>query len=257
MINRDNLRIIDLSVPFKELPNQPMAVQIEYVDHRAGAQASKEMFGIEPSELNEGKFASFERVTAITHCGTHLDATYHFWDTSEGKPAKRIDQIPLEWCYADGVLLDFTHKGKGEALTSGDLKEALKKIDYTLKPYDIVLIRTDTTKHYEEQGYDLMHCGVTAEATHWLIDQGIKITGIDAWGWDRPFDLMVEDFKKGDKDQLWEAHFVGREREYMHVENMANLDQIPVPFGFKVALFPIKVHQASGGWVRAVAILES
>jgi len=256
MIDRGKLKVIDLSVPLKKLPNQPMSVEIEYIDHRGGAEAAREMFDIDPSELRDEKFASWEQVTATTHSGTHLDSPYHFWDTSEGKPSKRIDQIPLEWCYADGVVLDFTHKAKGDAVTSQDIQNVLQKIGYTLKPYDIVLIRTDTTRHYEEQGYDMMHCGVTAEATRWLIDQGVKITGIDAWGWDRPFDLMVEDFKSGKKDQLWEGHWVGRDKEYLHIENMANLDKISQPFGFKVAVFPIKIHQASGAWVRAVAILE-
>lgn len=256
MINRDGLRIIDLSVPLKQLPNQPLSVNIEYVDHREGARSARGMFDIDPSELREEKFAAWERVTATTHSGTHLDAPYHFWDTSQGQSSKRIDEIPLEWCYADGVVLDFTQKRKGEALSARDLEENLQKIGYSLKPYDIVLIRTDTTRRYEEPGYDMMHCGVSAKATRWLIDQGIKITGIDAWGWDRPFDLMVADFKRGNKGQLWEAHWVGREREYLHIENMANLDKIPVPFGFKVAVFPIKVYQASGAWVRAVAILE-
>jgi kynurenine formamidase len=29
-----------------------------------------------------------------------------------------------------------------------------------------------------------------------------------------------------------------------------------MPYGFKVAVFPIKIENAGGGWVRAVAILE-
>ncbi|MBI4496106.1 MAG: cyclase family protein, partial [Deltaproteobacteria bacterium] len=57
-------------------------------------------------------------------------------------------------------------------------------------------------------------------------------------------------------DQLWAAHWVGREKEYLHIENLTNLDQIPRPYGFTVAAFPIKIERASAGWVRAVAIIE-
>jgi kynurenine formamidase len=32
--------------------------------------------------------------------------------------------------------------------------------------------------------------------------------------------------------------------------------EIPIPYGFKIAVFPIKIKGAGGGWVRAVAILE-
>ena len=80
--------------------------------------------------------------------------------------------------------------------------------------------------------------------------------GTDAWGWDRPFDTMVADFKAGKREQFWESHYFGKEKEYCHIERLANLDKIPKPFGFKVAAFPIKIEGASAGWVRAVAILE-
>jgi kynurenine formamidase len=55
---------------------------------------------------------------------------------------------------------------------------------------------------------------------------------------------------------LWAAHFVGKEKEYCQIEKLANLEKIPQPFGFKVAVFPIKVEGASAGWARPVAIIE-
>lgn len=125
-----------------------------------------------------------------------------------------------------------------------------------MKPLDIVLIRTDTDKHYSEPGYDNMHPGMTADSTRWLIQQGIKIMGIDAYGWDRPHDVMVKELKEGVKGKFWEAHFVGKETEYCHLERLANLDKLPKPYGFKVAVFPINIEGASAGWVRAVAIFE-
>jgi len=68
--------------------------------------------------------------------------------------------------------------------------------------------------------------------------------------------MFSEYIEKRASPLLWPAHFLGREREYCHIEKMANLDKIPKPFGFKVACFPIKVEKASAGWVRAVAIIE-
>jgi kynurenine formamidase len=134
-----------------------------------------------------------------------------------------------------------------------DLKEALDKISYKLKPFDIVLIRTDATKHWLEEGYEDQGAGMTAESTLWLIDQGIKIMGKDSWTWDMPFDVMREQRKP---EEFLGAHFIGHEREYCHLENLASLNQIPNPFGFKVAVFPIKIEGASAGWTRAVAILD-
>jgi kynurenine formamidase len=40
-----------------------------------------------------------------------------------------------------------------------------------------------------------------------------------------------------------------------HVEKLYNLKKLPRPFGFKVALFPVKLENCTAGWVRAVAIL--
>ena len=43
--------------------------------------------------------------------------------------------------------------------------------------------------------------------------------------------------------------------EYCHIEKLANLDLIPVPFGFWVSCFPVKIERGSAGWVRAVALV--
>jgi kynurenine formamidase len=249
-------RIIDLSVALKNGPQDITAPKITYRTHAEEAKAAVGYFGLKESDFPDGKFAAIEIITLASHAGTHLDAPLHFGPMTAGKPAKTIDEIPLEWCYGDGVVLDLTHKKKGESISVSDIKAALSKINYRIKPYDIVLIRTDTDKHIDEPDYENMHAGVSREATSWLIDQGVKIMGIDAWGWDRPFDVMVAECKAGKKDQLWESHYLGKEKEYCHIEKLANLDKIPKPYGFKVAVFPVKIEKGSGGWVRAVAIIE-
>jgi kynurenine formamidase len=68
---------------------------------------------------------------------------------------------------------------------------------------------------------------------------------------------MREDLKAGRPEAFLPAHRVGREREYCHIEKLANLHTLPRPFGFKVSVFPISIARASGAWCRAVAILEA
>jgi len=177
--------------------------------------------------------------------GTHIDARKHLVAEAPGP-----EGIPLEYCYADGVLLDFRHKEKGSGITAAEIREALDKIGYRLKPLDIVLIWTGAGAYQNEQRYLTDHCGMTREATLWLIDQGIKVMGIDAITFDPPVWAMFE------RKQFWEAHLVMREREYYHIENMTNFDQIPRPYGFKVAAFPIKWVGTTAAPVRAVAIVE-
>lgn len=254
------LRIIDLSVPIEhQAISEPFPATIKYMSHdREGLETFKQLFGVSEKDLvySGGKGGAWEEVTAITHTGTHLDAPWHFGETSEGKPAKTIDQIPLEWCFSDGVVLDMRHKKPGEYITVDDLRAALDRIGYKIKPFDIVLIMTGCDKKINSPDY-FDQPGMGRESTLWLVEQGVKIIGIDAYGFDRKFADMAEDFKRtGDGRVIWPAHFAGITREYCHIEKLANLDQIPKPYGFKVACFPVKIARASAGWCRAVAIVE-
>src|SRR3990172_2827709 len=133
-------RIIDLSVPLRNDASKVLKAQIQYQDHVQAAKVFAPLFNIDLAKLPDGKFGAVEVITAPTHAGTHIDAPYHYWPTSEGKPAKTIDEIPLEWCYGDCVILDMTHKQRGDYITVDDVQEALREMDYTIKPGDIVFI---------------------------------------------------------------------------------------------------------------------
>ena len=72
-----------------------------------------------------------------------LDAPYHFHSTMDrGKKAITIDQVPLEWCFNPGVKFDFRHMEDGYVVTPNDIKAELKRINYEIKPFDIVLVNT-------------------------------------------------------------------------------------------------------------------
>lgn len=183
-------------------------------------------------------------VVLSDHAGTHIDALRHMRADAGGP-----ESIPLEYCYGDGVVLDFRHKPYGAIISADDVQAELRRIGYTLKPRDIVLIHTGAGAYQHEERYLRDHCGMSQEATCWLIEQGIKTMGIDAITFDPPVWAMFEQGK------FWEAHRVMLEQEYYHLENLTNLDQLP-PFGFKLSLFPVKWTMTTGAPVRAVAILE-
>jgi kynurenine formamidase len=179
------------------------------------------------------------------HVGTHVDSLRHL-----RKDAPGPEGIPLEYCYGDGVLLDFRDKPAGYGITVDDMKAALEKIHYTLKPLDIVLIWTGAGAYNDNERYLTEHCGMTGESTNWLLDQGVKMTGIDAITYDRPVKTMFE------LKQFWPAHRVMLDREYYHLENMTNFESLPRPTGFKLAVFPVKWVNSTAAPVRAVAIFE-
>ncbi len=85
--------------------------------------------GIAEKDLPEGLGWAHETVTLNTHSGTHIDAPYHFHPTSEGRPSKTIDEMPLELAYGDGVVLDMRHKKGGDVISFSDIDEALEKIE--------------------------------------------------------------------------------------------------------------------------------
>lgn len=256
---RSEARIIDLSVGLEnDAVHEPMKPVIEYWSHAtSGGPFISSNFGVDSSELpgDERIGPAGEQINAMVHTGTHVDAPWHYSPVSEGKPSRTIDQLPLEWFYSDGVRLDFRHKRGGEKISVTDLEEALNAIGYALKPLDIVLIWSGLDKQLGTTSY-FDQPGLTAEATIWLVDQGVKVIAVDMYSLDRSFNAQAREAKEtGDNSGIWEAHFAGIEREYCQVEKLANLDELPAPTGFKVAVFPIKIKGGSAGWTRAVAIV--
>jgi len=234
---------------------EPNPHEIEYIDHRAGAAGSAAA-GIDPDLWKGGMAWAVEIARLSTHAGTHVDAPWHYGPTSGGAPARTIDEVPLSWCMRPGVVLDMTDKSAGDGITDADCRAALDRIGYELRPFDIVLVRTDASLRFRERGYQYRHPGLRRSATAFLVERGVKVIGIDAWGLDRPFDVMADEARRGDVDQLWESHFYGQEREYLQLEKLEHLAYLPAPFGFTVVALPVLLERASAAWSRVVAVFE-
>ena len=131
-----------------------------------------------------------EIIKLSTHNGTHLDAPYHFASTMNGgERAITIDEVPLEWCFNDAVKLDFRDKPNGYVVTADDVAAELSRINYDLKPLDIVVVNTAAGKRYGQNDYVSYGCGMGHDATMYLLERGVRVTGIDGWSWDAPFDI--------------------------------------------------------------------
>jgi kynurenine formamidase len=252
------MRIVDLSLPLDNdrgwAPWWSRA-KVKRQDHGFGRRAIRVIFGLPARYLQTGLGWANDVIKLSTHGTTHVDAPWHYAPTSEGKPAKTIDEVPLEWCYGPGVVLDIRDKAWDEAASVDDLAAALAKIGHTISPGEIVLIQTGNDRFYGSREYFTRGPGVSAAATRWLLDQGVRMAGIDAWGWDAPLAVQARKAKEtGRRDLFWEAHFVGVEKEYCHMERLANLDLLP-PTGFTVCAFPLKVKGGSAGPARVVAIV--
>ncbi len=266
-------KIIDLSLPIDDSLVETHAATIERITHAAGVEhfnwvvmknqpGGEERFNkgervATKDEIPDGEMLSLEIVNSSVHMGSHVDAPFHYGSTCAGKPAKQIMDIPLEWCYGPGVVLDFSHLTFPEFIDKDKIVKALSAINYKLKPGDIVLLRTDGDKLLGTDDYVNKYVGCVPSAIEFLLDQGIKMMGIDTIGLDRPCFLMFKEFlTTKDKSKIWPCHFLGRRREYCHMERLGNLGAIPKPFGFIVSCLPVKVKNAGAGWSRVVALMD-
>src|SRR5690606_17519050 len=144
--------------------------------------------------------------------------------------------------------------GPAAHITVAEVERALGKSGHEVRPNEIALIRTDASEFFDHPDYVNRGSGMDPEAVLWLLDRGVRMIGIDAWGLDRPTRAMIEDHRKGIPNALWPAHFLGRQHEYLQIERLANLRLLPAD-GFTVSALPVKIEGATAGWTRAVAFL--
>jgi kynurenine formamidase len=254
-------QIIDLSIAIEnEIISDPVPFnpKVDYFDHAMTAGQMADFFpGLTRDDLPDGEGWAIERVELITHNGTHLDAPYHFASTMDrGERAITIDEVPLDWCLGPGVKLDFRHFDDGYVATAADVEAELERIGHPLQAREIVVVNTRAGAAYGEDDYVDAGCGMGREATLYLLERGVRVTGTDAWSWDAPFSHTAEKWSEArDPAIIWEGHRASREIGYCHLEKLHNLEALPAD-GFEIICLPVKIKGASAGWTRAVAVID-
>ncbi len=254
-------RIVDISIALdnESVLDPPfMRPKIKYLTGKENAWMLLEGFpGLKADDLPDGEGWAFEQVELATHNGTHMDAPYHYQSRDiHGNRMITIDEVPLDWFFRPGVKLDFRALPDGHIVSAKEVEAELARIGHQLKPFDIVLVNTRAGGLVGRDEYLSAGIGMGREATLYLTSRGVRVTGIDAWGWDAPFVHTKKLWEEThDPSIIWEGHKAGREIPYCHMEKLTNLEQLP-PNGFTVACFPAKIKGASGGWTRAVAMFD-
>jgi len=253
--------LIDLSIGIEPgAESEPWPPEMESFDHAAGAELladrlREQGFDVDPEDFPEGMGLAWEELTAIAHTGTHMDAPWHYGPTVGDEPARTIDEVPLEWGCGRAVVLDFTWKDAGAEITPDEVDAQLAEVGHDLSAGEIVLVETGADDLWGSPEYLTEFPGMSRAATRHLVDQGVRVIGTDAYGFDKPFAEMGARFEEGGTAELWPAHLAGREREYCQIEKLANLDTLPRRTGIPLVAFPVKIRGGSAGWVRPVAFV--
>jgi kynurenine formamidase len=251
------VRILDLTAPIEQTaPDAPplMRVDIDFYDHASGAAEVEALFGVPSELLRNGEGWARETITLGTHNSTHVDAPWHYNSVVGGERARTIDELPLEWFFGPGVRADFTAKEDGDAITAEQMEAAIRDAGHELAPGHIVAVHTGRDRFYGRDDYVALGPGVTAEATRWLFEQGVRVMGIDAWSWDRPLHLEAADaLEHHEPGIFWAAH--QSDLPYCQIERLYGLALLP-PTGFTMACFPLRIVGASAAPARVVAILD-
>jgi kynurenine formamidase len=250
-------RVVDLSFTIessaRDVP-EFMRIDVEYTDHASGAEELEKLTGVPRRLLRNEEGPAGERLSLGTHATTHVDAPWHYNSVVAGKPAQTIDELPVEWFFGPGVVIDAREKADGDPVTAAEMQALVASGGHELAPGHIVLVHTGRDAFIAERDYMWRGPGVAAEATRWLYEQGVRVMGIDAWGWDAPLDVQAKEaLERDEQGILWAAH--QSDLPYSQIERLTNLGVLP-PAGFHVACFPLKLKRGSAAPARVVAILD-
>src|SRR5690242_2810755 len=202
---------------------------------------------------DKGYFYSAYRYSAAEHGGTHLDSPVHF---AKGHPS--VDQIPLDQLIGAAIVVDVTRQcaTNPDYLIGVQDFEDWEKQNGKIANGAIILLRTGYGKYYpdrkkylgtEERGAaavaKLHFPGLDPAAARWLTqNRSIKAIGLDTASIDYG------------QSSVFESHRILFDKNIPALENVANLDQLPVK-GFTVIALPMKIKGGSGGPLRIIAIL--
>jgi len=179
---------------------------------------------------------NLELLFLSTHTGTHMDAPYHFLE----KGAK-IHEISLKKLVSEAVLIK-SKKKEGESVTKTDIQKFEKKHG-KIASFSSVIFYTGWQRNLQKKYYFEKNPGLSVSAAKYLASKKINLVGIDS----PSIDLGT--------DSKFSVHQIFAKKGILIVENLANLEKIKSS-KFHLVVLPLKLKNATGSPVRAIAFVE-
>lgn len=220
-------------------------------------------------------------IMTSNHMGTHLDAPRHFVTSG-----KTVDQLPIEWLWGPGVIVDISAEMSDLELFTPELLES--KAD--IQNGDILFINTGWHKYSflepegDEERYIQRHPGPHFSICEWLLDKKIHVWGVDMISTDHPMNLPIGRFlgrgglehwqkvraktvEKFGEDQMGVlfpdsayqlTHNALFPHDCVHVENLGGAIGDPALHNKRITLgaFPWNFKGGEAAFCRAVAWLD-
>jgi arylformamidase len=146
--------ILDISIPLRpQMPTWPGSVGVRLTPI---------------SRLSAGDPANVSRLKCDVHVGTHVDAPWHFLEDGHG-----VEQLPLDILIGPAVV---AHLPGVKAVAASDLASLALPPDTRR-----LLLRTRNSELWaaNETRFRKDYVALTAEAARWVVDQGIRLIGVD------------------------------------------------------------------------------
>ena len=179
---------------------------------------------------------NLELLFLSSHTGTHMDAPHHFLEKGT-----KIHEISLEKLVSEAVLIK-SRKKSNESITKTDIQKFEKKHG-KIDGFSSVIFSTGWQRNLQKKYYFTESPGLSVSAAKYLASKKISLVGIDS----PSIDVGT--------DPKFSVHQIFAKKGMLIVENLANLDKIKSPT-FHLVVLPLKLKNATGSPVRAIAFVE-
>ena len=179
---------------------------------------------------------NLELLFLSSHTGTHLDAPYHFIENGT-----KIHEISPNRLIRDAVLIK-SRKKSGQAITKTDILK-FEKMHEKIPNGSTVIFWTGWQKMLRDDSYFIKNPGLSTTAAKYLVSKKTNLVGIDS---------PSIDFQAS---KQFSVHHIFSKNGILILENLANLEKIK-SWKFQLVVLPLKLKNATGSPVRAVAVLE-
>ena len=174
-----------------------------------------------------------QRLTLLSHTGTHLDAPAHMLPAG-----KSLDAYPVGHFLGQATVADIS-QAAGRMVSRQALEARIKEF----ADLDYVLLHTGWAEHWGADSYYSGFPALTAEAAAWLAGCGLRGIGVDAVSVDAA------------GSTAFPVHHTLLGGGLVIVENLCGLKQL-IGLEFRFCCLPLKIADADGAPVRAIALLD-